>query len=231
MLHVFRNILKFVDHHTYGELLNRLWCTAARPFYENNARYIFRLNVSSAIDPDPNLTIEELSVADINEMLDVMYVSRAGLEKRFGWGDRCFAVIDKNKFISYFWAQFGLRDIRELHLKFELSSSWAWMYNAITVKTARGRGLYPNIIRYMAKALSQSGIEECFIDVDPKNIPSIRGLEKAGCRKVVEIRMRKVFSKIICNATVFDKKAWQELSKGIRGVHYLRNGLESSPCQ
>ena len=213
MLHVFRNILKFVDHHTYGELLNRLWCTAVRHFYENNARYIFRLNVSSAVDADQSLVIKELGVNDINKMLEVMYVSRAGLEKRFNRGDHCFAVLDGDRIISYFWAQFGLRDICELHLKFELSSSWTWMYNAITVKAARGQELYPNLIRHMAKALSQSGIEECFIDVDPKNIPSIRGLEKAGCKRVVEIRMRKVFSKIIYNATVFDKNAWQELSK------------------
>jgi len=212
VLDIFRNITKFLNHHTYGELLNRLWCTVARPFYENNARYIFRLNVSSAIDPDPDLTIEELTIADINEMLEVMYVSRVGLEKRFDRGDRCFAVIDKNKLISYFWAQFGLSDICELHLKFELSSSWAWMYNAITVKAARGQELYPNLIRHMAKALSQSGIEECFIDVDPKNIPSIRGIEKSGATSIVLIRMKKIFSAVSYKIRVFDEDAWKKLS-------------------
>lgn len=212
MLDVFRNITKFLNHHTYGEFLNRLWCAVVRPFYENNARYIFRLNVSSAIDPDTNLTIEELTVADINEMLEVMYLSRVGLEKRFDQDDRCFAVIDKNKIISYFWAQFGLRDICELHLKFELSSNWTWMYNAITVKVARGQELYPNLIRHMAKTLSQSGIEESYIDVDPKNIPSIRGIEKSGATSIVLIRMKKIFTTVSYKIKIFDEDAWEKLS-------------------
>jgi RimJ/RimL family protein N-acetyltransferase len=102
------------------------------------------------------------------------------------------------------------------------------MYNAITIKTARGRGLYPNIIRYMAKTLIHSGIEEAFVDVDPSNIASIHGLEKAGYTRVVLIRMKKVFSTINYKLTVFDKDAWRQLSGIIKDFHSIKNIVDDN---
>lgn len=235
MLDLIRNILKFFRHHTYREFLNRLWRAAVKPLYESTSRCIVRLNPQSAADPDPNLDIRELATDDINKMLEVMYVSRAGLQKRFSRGERCFAVLDNGKIVSYFWAQFGLKDFCKLHLEFNLHPNQVWMYNAITVKTARGRGLYPNIIRYMAKALIESGISEAFIDVDPNNISSMRGLEKAGCTPVVLIRMKKVLSSINYKVTVFNKDAWQQLFEIIANlaerecvIQETRNGSYNS---
>ncbi len=230
MLDVFRNILKFLSHHTYGEFLNRLWYVAVKPLYESSARYIVKLELKSVLDPDPSLNIKELAFADVEMMSKVMYVSRAGLQERFLHGDRCFAVINNNKIISYFWAQFGFRNFRELHLKFKLPSNWAWMYNAITVKAARGQGLYPNIIRYMAKTLIQSRIDECFIDVAPKNLPSVRGLDKAGATRVVLIKMKKIFSTVSYNITVFDEDAWQKLSSTIENFDQIQCAKKDGKC-
>ncbi len=224
MLDVFRNILKFLSHHTYGEFLNKLWCVAVKPLYESSARYIVRLNLQSAADPDPNLDTRELTANDIDKMLEVMYVGRTGLEERLARGDRCFAVFNKNKIVSYFWAQFGVKDFCELHLKFNLHANQVWMYNAITVKTARGRDMYPNIIRYMANVLNQSGIDETFIDVDPTNTPSLRGLEKAGCQRVALIEMRKILSKIKYKTIISDNEAWGRLSKDNPQLHCLFDG-------
>ena len=217
------NALKFLRHHTYGELFRRLCSAAVRPFYENTARYIVKLNLRCAAAPDPDLNTKELTIADLDKMLQIMYVSRTGLEERFSRGDRCFATIEKDKIVNSFWAQFGLNDLCELHLKFILGPTQTWMYNALTVKSARGRGLYPNIIRYMAKVLLESGIEEAFIDVDPKNISSIRGLEKAGYTRVALIRTRKVFSKLGYRLTVFDEDSWMQLSQKIENLHVVQD--------
>jgi len=213
MLEFIRNVLKFLRHHTCREFLSRLWRVAVKPLYESTARYIVRLDMHSAAEHDPNLDIRELAVDDISKMLEVMYVSRAGLQERFFRGDRCFAVLDNGKIVSYFWAQFGLKNLRELYLKFNLHPNQVWMYNAITVKAARGRGLYPNIIRYMAKALLKSDIHEALVDIDPGNIASIRGLKKAGFNLIVLIRMKKIFSTINYDVSIFDRVAWKYLSE------------------
>ncbi len=228
MIVLIKNVLKFLRYHTYRELLNRLCRIVVKPLYESTDRYIVNLDLRSAAEPDPDLEIKELTTDDISTMLEVMYVSRAGLQRRFRHGDRCFAVLDSGKIVSYFWAQFGLRDLCELHLKFNLRPNQTWMYNAITVKTARGRGLYPNIIRYMAKTLIHSGIEEAFVDVAPSNIASIHGLEKAGCTRVVLIRMKKIFSTVNYKLTFFDKDAWHRLSEIIKDFHSIQYIVENN---
>lgn len=228
MFQLIRNVFIFLRHHSYSEFLDRMRRVAVRPLYESPSHYIVKLNLKSAAAPDPNRDIKELTTADINKMLEVMYVSRAGLQGRFSRGDRCFAVLDNDKIVSYFWAQFGLRDLCELHLKFNLSPNQAWMYNAVTVKIARGRGLYPDLIRHMAKVLLQSGINESFIDVDLRNRSSIRGLEKAGCTRVILIHMKRIFTSVNYKLTIFDKETWQQLSLKVEDFHHLQNVTEDS---
>ena len=223
MIVLIKNVLKFLRYHTYHEFLNRLCCAALKPLYESTIRYIIKLDLCSAADPDPNLDIKELVAADMDKMLKVMYISRPSLQRRFDRGDRCFAVLDNDKIVSYFWAQFGLKDFHELHLKFSLPSTQTWMYNAITIKTARGHGLYPNLIRYMAKTLLQSGINESFIDVDPKNRSSIHGLEKAGCTRVVLIHRKKVLLKTTYKFTIFDNDTWRQLSQTIENFDSIQH--------
>ena len=175
-----------------------------------------------AAAPSPALDIRELSINDIGKMLEIMYVSRAGLQKRFLRGERCFAVMDNDKIMGFFWAQFGLKCLKELRLRFNLAPNQTWMYNAITVKAARGQGLYPNIIRYMAKVLSDSGIEQAFVDVKMSNVASCRGLEKAGFTRVAIINMRKVLSSVKYRLAVLDNKAWQGLSDTIEDIGQIR---------
>jgi hypothetical protein len=181
----------------------------------------------SVVESDPNLNIKELCIEDIDRMFEVMYVSRRGLLQRFSCGDRCFAVLDNGKILSYFWVQFGLKDFGELHLKFNLQPNQCWMYNAITVKAARGHGLYPNIIRYMAKSLLCSGFNEAFIDVTPGNLPSIRGLEKAGSTKVTLVKMKKALSKIEYRFSVFDRDSGHKLFQTIENFEQIQKVVEN----
>jgi hypothetical protein len=221
MVDSFKNILKFIRHHRYSELFKRLCSAIVKPLYENTAHYIVKLKLQLANAPDPSLNIKELTAGDIDSMLEVMYVSRSGLQRRFDRGDRCFAVVDNGNIISYFWARFGLKDSCELHLKFELKPHQAWMYNAITVRSARGRNLYPNVIRYMAKALLQSSVEEAFVDVELRNKASIQGLEKAGYKRLVLIHTKRLFSKTRYHITVFDADGWKILSQTIQNFENL----------
>ena len=228
MFVIIKNILKFVRHHSCRKLFARLSRTAVKPLFESADRYIVRLKLLSVTESDPNLNIKELTVADLDKMLEVMYVSQTDLQKRFSSDHRCFAIFEAGKILCYFWSQLGLKNFHEVHLKFDLRSNQVWMYNAVTVKAARGRNLYPNIIRYMAKTMARSGIDEAFIDVDPGNTPSFRGLKKAGCTPVVMIRMRKILSKTKYNLTILDNNAWQQLSQIIENFDSIQYVMESN---
>ena len=91
------------------------------------------------------------------------------------------------------------------------------MYNAVTIPQDRGRGLYPIIVNYIVSTLNGEGIERFLIDVEKSNCSSVRGLIKAGCRKIVEIQRVKLFSKKKYFLHIFDVVVWEKLFVGVEG--------------
>ncbi|MGB3182795.1 MAG: hypothetical protein WBB45_15500 [Cyclobacteriaceae bacterium] len=60
-----------------------------------------------------------------------------------------------------------------------------------TDDACRGKGIYPYMLTYIYKELLQSN-KEVYILVSPENAPSIRGIEKAGFRKVCRVRTTRL---------------------------------------
>jgi RimJ/RimL family protein N-acetyltransferase len=56
----------------------------------------------------------------------------------------------------------------------------------------RGRGLYPAALKKIQRYLFQNGYKRVFICVHEDNIPSIRGIEKAGFKVVKRMKLIKV---------------------------------------
>jgi hypothetical protein len=231
MLARIRTIFKFVEHHNWLELLRRVWNALIKVVFEKRCIFIMKLVSQDIIDPNPDFEIKELGLQHIKKMLKVMYLKRTDLYNRFGRGERCFAVLNGGQIASYFWAQFHTRQLSEISWVLNLKPNQVWFYNAITVKGARGRGYYPNIIRYMAKVLEKEGFTEFFIDVEERNRSSIRGVEKAGCKRVVRIQMSKLLSKVRYKVTVFDEDTWRELLHEIKNVNCVRCLEEDKVCQ
>ena len=231
MTDAIKNILNFLRYHSLAEFSRRLLKMLAKLFYESTTRYVFSLKFDDCAQPNQQLQTTELVASDIGRMREIMYISRDDLQKRFEQGDRCFAILEQDCIVSFFWAHFGLKDFYELYLKISLNPNQAWFYNAITTRKFRGRGLYPNVIRYMAKVLKSSGIDECFIDVDSKNRASLRSLEKVGCVPLALIRMKKRLSKINYNITVFDNKRWNSFVEKIEKFDELNIALETGQCR
>jgi RimJ/RimL family protein N-acetyltransferase len=63
----------------------------------------------------------------------------------------------------------------------------------LTLPEFRGCGVYPAALKTIQRDLRQRGFQRCFICVDRDNLPSIRGIEKAGFRRVGDVRLRKLF--------------------------------------
>ena len=213
-----RVIVLFVRHHSWPVLWARLLKAALRPVYECTDRYILRLSPGSAVSDAPGEEVTEITRDHLNQMLEVMYVSRRGLLKRFDQRERCFGVLDQGRILSYFWSQVGTKDLCELRLRFNLRPNQAWMYNGVTCKEARGRGLYPRVTRHIMATLGQVGIDEYYIDVDPRNEASIRGLNKVGFRRIALIQMRKALWRIRYSVRVYDQEEWPRVADLIENL-------------
>ena len=54
--------------------------------------------------------------------------------------------------------------------------------DCVTNPAFRGKSIYPYVINTVARDQIKSGVHEVFINVNPENASSIRGIEKAGFR-------------------------------------------------
>jgi RimJ/RimL family protein N-acetyltransferase len=63
--------------------------------------------------------------------------------------------------------------------------------DCFTMEKFRGRSLYPYTLDAITKRLLQGGHEKVFILVAPDNLPSVRGIEKAGFERKYHIRAKR----------------------------------------
>lgn len=56
--------------------------------------------------------------------------------------------------------------------------------NCVTFAPYRGKGLYPQLIRAVSDSLASQGFPRAIITCAPDNLASIRGIEKAGFKRV-----------------------------------------------
>lgn len=63
---------------------------------------------------------------------------------------------------------------------------------SLTLPEYRGRGLQPRVYTHAAEYLGQRGFRRVFACVHTGNGASIRGMEKAGFRRVLQTRLRQV---------------------------------------
>lgn len=182
---------------------------------ENRNVAILMLRPEDIAFPDAAPEFREITRSDIDGIFKVMYFSREHVLNRFDRGERCFAILEKGNIVTYLWAAFKERNMTETRLNIQLKPNQSWFYNALTMKEARGKGYYPNLIRCMAKTLQNDGISEIFIDVEGENTASIRGVEKAGFKKVISVQMKKTLSRNKYCVSVFDNPVWSRLSEEI----------------
>lgn len=79
-----------------------------------------------------------------------------------------------------------------------LQESDATILSCFTFPPFRGRGIYPAMLRYIASTLKDDrGIRRIFIDCRSYNRPSLRGIEKAGFRRIGTAVRLDLFGRIV----------------------------------
>jgi RimJ/RimL family protein N-acetyltransferase len=101
----------------------------------------------------------------------------AGLEG----DDLMFAHLDERGQVeTYAFALFDTQYKRVL----QVPVSTPLIGNCYTQPALRGRGLYPRMLRTACLCLARRGFGSAVISCSPDNIPSIKGIERAGFRRL-----------------------------------------------
>lgn len=74
--------------------------------------------------------------------------------------------------------------------------------NCLTFPAFRGQGLYPMVLRASLRHLAAQGYSRAIITCAPDNIASVRGIEKAGFRRVKTLYSLIVFTRWIATQRI-----------------------------
>lgn len=88
--------------------------------------------------------------------------------------------------LSYGWVARHGDHVDDLGFPLAMPPGEVWIYDCATVPAARGRQLYPAILRLMRADLAQQGISHAWIGTAPRNWASQRGIAHAGFHKIAD---------------------------------------------
>ena len=100
--------------------------------------------------------------------------------RRFERGEKCFVALENGKAVSYIWGARGVVGVEEIDKAVKPEPKEIYLYDAFTLAPWRGRNLYPAVLRCALEYAEKRGLTRSLIFVEAKNLPSRRGVDKAG---------------------------------------------------
>ena len=106
-------------------------------------------------------------------------------------GRRPYLLETDDLIASYGWIAVTAEPIGDLGISFRLAPDEAYIYDCATRPAYRGRGYYPALLRMMIRDLRREGRRHVWIATAPGNVPSQRGIVRAGFGKVADVNMKR----------------------------------------
>lgn len=116
------------------------------------------------------------------------------IRKRFESGRRCYTAWVEGKLAAYGWLSFEEEYIGELNLRLRLLSGEAYIWDCVTMPAFRQQRLYSGLLRYIVAELGAEKLCRVWIGADLENLPSQRGIARAGFRPVADMVVARVLA-------------------------------------
>jgi len=94
------------------------------------------------------------------------------------------------------------RDRRVGHLRLTSRPSTVYLYNFHTAEWARGGGLYSSLLLQIRHLLGMQGINDFIIDANERNLPSLKGMQRAGFRPLATVTFLTLFGRWNFNGSI-----------------------------
>ncbi len=122
---------------------------------------------------------EELTFEELVELryFKALYYPEA-IRGRFLAGERCHGFFVDDMLANIAWSTRGVLNV-DPHLSIECADG-VGIYDCWTMAEFRGRGIYPETLRMLLTRFGEEDYGNVLIAVDPDNIRSIKGIERAG---------------------------------------------------
>ena len=110
-------------------------------------------------------------------------------------GRRCYAGRVEGALAAYGWLSFDHEDIGEQGLRLKLPPGDAYVWNCVTAPAYRRRGVYSGLLAHIAVEMRAEGLRRLWIGADASNLPSQKGMARAGFRPVLELYTLQLFGR------------------------------------
>jgi GNAT superfamily N-acetyltransferase len=90
--------------------------------------------------------------------------------------------------VVYGWLAFNKEGMGETGWAFEVPQGDVYLYDFATAPDYRGKGYYPELLKYILQDLVKRKYKQAWIATAPGNLASTKGIAKAGFQKVADTR-------------------------------------------
>lgn len=143
---------------------------------------------SSSILPE-GCAIWTLDANDTRTLQTIYPIDSEEDLRRLEGGQTCYVASLAGRLAHFSWAQrSGVHEIAGTGRYRKIVDGDVWIYSARTAEWAKGRSVYPAVLRYIMRDSAAMGCHRAWIYVAEENVPSIRGIEKAGFIRVGRLR-------------------------------------------
>ena len=130
----------------------------------------------------PGYEVSLLGPEDMGEIATFFRVPQEKLVARLEEGNRCFGLRSDGKLVAISWCD--LRRFRH-HNVFPLEENEAYLYDAYTLRTTRGRDIAPYLRFKTYQELQKLGCTRCYSYTDYFNKAAMKFKLKLNARRIV----------------------------------------------
>jgi len=113
---------------------------------------------------------------------------------RFSSGRRCYTARVNDQIAAYGWVSFDEEFVGELNLHLKLLPDEAYIWNCATLSGFRRKYLYSALLTYIVRELQKDHVSRVWIGADKVNVPSQKGIARAGFTYVADLVITRVKS-------------------------------------
>jgi GNAT superfamily N-acetyltransferase len=162
---------------------------AAHPHETENHDMAFALrhrDDSIPFTPEPLPGLEIRIEEDPARMAALQGRTREEMERRFAAGHRSYLAVLDGEPAAWGWVATRAAEIGEIGATFPIPAGERYLWNFVTLKPHRGKGIYPRLIQGILRVESREA-ERFWIGYAPENHASGAGIRKAGFTVMAEV--------------------------------------------
>lgn len=117
------------------------------------------------------------------------------VQQRFASGRRCYGAMIEGNLAAYGWVTFQEEHIGEIGLCIHLAPGEAYIWDCATAPLYRRCGFYTALLAHIVDELRVEGLCRVWIGADGDNLPSQKGIARAGFQPVLDLIVARAAAK------------------------------------